>query len=132
MVASIRPVELHPWELRFTLTRVIEDDGAEHWACTHFEIDGPAPVEGAEACEITAERMRHIADNFDRYRQMAENPGRYESIRRGMRRKRGEPWTPEALNLLVNDWRLLKALRAGACGHSRRCGALIAATFSAP
>ena len=63
--------------------------------------------------EITAKRMRHIADNFDRYRQMAENPGRYESIRRGMRRKPGEPWTPEALNVLVNDWRLLEGAPRG-------------------
>ena len=113
MVASIRPVELHPWELRFTLSRVIEDDGAERWACTHWEIAGPAPVEGAEACEITAGRMRHIADNFDRYRQMAENPGLYETIRPAMRREPRDRWTLDQLALLANEYRALDGDRDG-------------------
>ena len=36
-----------------------------------------------------------------------ENRERSSNIRRAMKRKPGERWTPEALSLLVNDWRAL-------------------------
>jgi hypothetical protein len=107
-VATARPVELQPFELRFTLVPVLEDDGTQRNACTKFEISGPPAQEGSEAFELTRAQVGYLADNFDRFRQMAENPGLYETIRPAMLRTPGERWTKERLALLVNEFRALE------------------------
>ena len=112
-----------PWPLRFGFVRVAEDDGTERWACVSCEQGGPigeADVE-ADAFELTAERQRHLDDNRDRYRFIAErrliptpeNRERSRHIRRAMMRKPREPWTRESLSLLVRDWRALEGDKNG-------------------
>jgi hypothetical protein len=109
------------WPLVFGFVRVIDDDGTERWACTGVDIGRPILRDEDDGLdtdhfELTAERFRHISDNFDRYRLMAElrliatdeNLERSRRVRAAMKRKKGDPWSRESRALLVNDWRVLE------------------------
>ena len=100
-----------------------DEDGSERWTCCGLEIGRPILRDedglDSEQFELTPQRWRTIADNFDRYRLMAErrliptpeNLERAGRIRRAMRRKPGEPWTDEALALLATEYQALEGTR---------------------
>jgi hypothetical protein len=102
-----------PWPLVVTFVAEAQPDGSTRWDCRRIEI-------GREDLKVTAtsEQMRHIGDNFDRYRLLAEyrialtdeNRERSRRLRGVMTKKRakGEKWTYADRELLVNEYRALE------------------------